>query len=108
LPVFLLTIGALYLSYKAVSKTWGRRAGFLGGLVLATMPQWFLVTHQTMTDMPFVATMTMAMACVMLGLHGDAERKVPVYEVDLGFLKLRLSAFHDARSRRSSICSHAT
>jgi 4-amino-4-deoxy-L-arabinose transferase-like glycosyltransferase len=94
LPVFLLTIGALYLSYKAVSKTWGRRAGFLGGLVLATMPQWFLVTHQTMTDMPFVATMTMAMACVMLGLHGDAERKVPVYEVDLGFLKLRLSAFH--------------
>src|SRR3984957_13659623 len=35
-PVVLLTIVALYLLYKGVSKTFGRRAAFLGCLVLST------------------------------------------------------------------------
>jgi 4-amino-4-deoxy-L-arabinose transferase-like glycosyltransferase len=94
MPIFLFTLVAVYLLYKAVARAFGRRAGLLGGLVLVTMPQWFLVTHQTMTDMPFVATMSATMALFLLGVHEDPHRKVRVYELVLGRLKLRLSAYH--------------
>jgi len=30
----------------------------LGALILATMPQWFLLAHQTITDMPLVASLS--------------------------------------------------
>lgn len=93
-PIFLITLLAGYLLYKAVAKVFGRRAGLLGALVLTTMPQWFMVAHQTMTDMPFLATMASAMACVMLGMHTDEERLARVYEVSAGPFKLRLTAYH--------------
>ena len=94
LPVFLLTLMAVYLLYKAVARAFGRRAGLLGGVVLVTMPQWFLLSHQTMTDMPFVAPMASAMALFLLGAQEDPSAEIKVYELDLGFFKLRLSAFH--------------
>jgi 4-amino-4-deoxy-L-arabinose transferase-like glycosyltransferase len=94
LPIFLVTLIAVYLLYKAVARVWNRRAGFLGGVVLATMPQWFLVSHQTMTDMPFVATMSAAMALVLLGIHEDESREVRVFEVGLGGMRVRLSGYH--------------
>lgn len=94
LPIFLLTLIAVYLLYKAVAKVFGRRAGLLGGVVLTTMPQWFLVSHQTMTDMPFVATMAAAMALFLLGTHTDPDREARVYELDLGVVRLRLSIVH--------------
>jgi 4-amino-4-deoxy-L-arabinose transferase-like glycosyltransferase len=94
LPIFLLTLLAGYLLYKAVARTYGRRAGLFGALVLTTMPQWFLVSHQTMTDMPFVATMAATMALFLLGASEDPEREVSVFEVDVFGTKLRFSAFH--------------
>ncbi len=94
LPVFLLTILAVYLLYKAVARVFGRRAGLLGGVVLITMPQWFLVTHQTMTDMPFVAPMAAAMAMILLGAHTDPDEEVSLYEVAVGQARLRLSLYH--------------
>ena len=93
-PVFLLTLLAVYLLYKAVAKVFGRRAGLLGGVVLITMPQWFLVTHQTMTDMPFVAPMAAAMAMLLLGAHTDPDAEVNLYEVAVGKARLRLSLYH--------------
>ncbi|WP_437876687.1 ArnT family glycosyltransferase [Sorangium sp. So ce513] len=94
LPIFALTLIAVYLLYKAIARIFSRRAGLLAGVVLATMPQWFLVSHQTMTDMPFVATMAAAMALLLLGIHTDEAREARVYEVDLGVLKVGLSAYH--------------
>jgi 4-amino-4-deoxy-L-arabinose transferase-like glycosyltransferase len=93
-PIFLVTLLAGYLLYKAVARVFGRRAGFLGALVLTTMPQWFMVAHQTMTDMPFLATMAAAMACVLLGMHTDPEQLAGVYEIEIGRRRLRLSAYH--------------
>jgi 4-amino-4-deoxy-L-arabinose transferase-like glycosyltransferase len=94
LPVFLLTLIAVYLLYKAVAKVFGRRAGLLGGIVLLTMPQWFLVTHQTMTDMPFVAPMAASMALFLLGAHTDPDEEVRGYELDLVVTRLRFSGYH--------------
>src|SRR4029079_12370079 len=46
LPVFLLMLPASYLVYRAVAKRFGGRAGFLGGLVLATAPHWYVLGRQ--------------------------------------------------------------
>jgi 4-amino-4-deoxy-L-arabinose transferase-like glycosyltransferase len=94
LPIFLITLLATYLLYKAVARVFGRRAGFLGGIVLTTMPQWFLVSHQTMTDMPFVASMAAAMALFLLAIHEDPERRLRVYEVNVAGSAFRLSGYH--------------
>jgi 4-amino-4-deoxy-L-arabinose transferase-like glycosyltransferase len=93
-PVFLLTILAVYLIYKGVSKFFGRRAGLIGALVLSTMPDWYLIGHQTMTDMPCIAPMTSAMGLLMCGLWADPEKRVKVYEVKTGSVTWRLSAWH--------------
>ncbi len=93
-PNFLMTVVAMYLLYKGVAKVFGRRAGLLGGIVLATMPDWFFLAHQTMTDMPFVSSMTGAMGLLLLGLHTDETREASLYEVAVGKAKLRFSGWH--------------
>jgi 4-amino-4-deoxy-L-arabinose transferase-like glycosyltransferase len=93
-PVVLLTILALYLLYKGVSKTFGRRAALLGSLVLATMPHWYFIAHQTMTDMPFVGAMTASIGLVLLGLYTPEAREARAYEVKAGAWRVRLSGWH--------------
>jgi len=93
-PVVLLTIVAMYLLYKGVAKTFGRRAALLGTLVLATMPDWFFIAHQTMTDMPFVGAMAASMGLVLMGMRTPEDAEVRSYEVSVGPRKFRLSAWH--------------
>jgi 4-amino-4-deoxy-L-arabinose transferase-like glycosyltransferase len=93
-PVVLLTILALYLLYKGVAKTFGRRAALLGGLVLATTPDWYLLAHQTMTDMPCVAPMTACMGLVLLGLGAPEEAEARAYQVSIGSRRFRFSGWH--------------
>jgi 4-amino-4-deoxy-L-arabinose transferase-like glycosyltransferase len=93
-PNVLFTLLAMYVLYKGVAKVFGRRAGLLGGLVLATMPDWYFLAHQTMTDMPCVASMTTAMGLLLLGLHTDENKVARVYEVKTGKIAWRLTAWH--------------
>jgi len=92
--VFLFTVVATYLLYKAVAKVAGRRAGLLGGIVLTTMPYWYLIGHQSMTDMVYVAPLTAAMALLLLGFHTDESEEIRAYEIGFGKRKLRVSAWH--------------
>jgi 4-amino-4-deoxy-L-arabinose transferase-like glycosyltransferase len=94
MPNVLMTIGAMYLLYKGVAKVFGRRAGLLGAIVLATMPDWYFLAHQTMTDMPFVAAMTAAMGLLLFGLNTEEGAEVRVYEVEAFGRKLRFSLWH--------------
>jgi len=94
MPVFILTILALYVLYKGVAKVFGRRAGMIGAIILATMPQWYLLAHQTITDMPLVASLSMSMGLLMIGMHTDPEQKVRAYEVSIFGKKIRLTGFH--------------
>ena len=94
LPVFLLTVVASYFLYKAVAKAFGGRAGFLAGLVLTTAPYWYLIAHQSMTDMPYVAPLTTALSLVVLGMRTEPEARVRNYELVVGGRVLRWSAFH--------------
>jgi peptidoglycan/LPS O-acetylase OafA/YrhL len=75
-PIVLIAMMATYLLYKGVAASLGRRAAMLGALVLTTCPLWLFVAHQTMTDMPFVGTMTAAArtpAMVTPGLDARIE-----------------------------------
>ncbi|MCL2778707.1 MAG: glycosyltransferase family 39 protein [Polyangiaceae bacterium] len=93
-PNVLMTLGAMYILYKGVAKVFGRRAGLLGAIVLATMPDWYFLAHQTMTDMPFVAAMTAAMGLLLVGLNTEEEARVKLYELEAFGVRLRLSLWH--------------
>ncbi|HSO34097.1 MAG TPA: glycosyltransferase family 39 protein, partial [Labilithrix sp.] len=93
-PNVLMTLVAMYLLYKGVAKVFGRRAGLLGAVVLATLPDWFFLAHQTMTDMPFVAAMTGAMGLLLNGLNTREDEHVRGYELDAFGRKWRLTLWH--------------
>jgi len=94
MPVFLLTLASVYALYRAVTRVYGRRPGFVAGLVLTTMPYWYLIAHQTMTDMPYVAPLGGAMALLLLAFVTDPEEKVRLYEIRVGKRTFRLSILH--------------
>ncbi|HEV8547450.1 MAG TPA: glycosyltransferase family 39 protein, partial [Polyangiaceae bacterium] len=94
LPVFFLMLPATYLAYRAVAQRFGARAGFLGGLVLATAPHWYVIGRQSMTDMPYVAPLTAALACALLGLAADPDTEAPIYPVRFGKRLFGLTAYH--------------
>ena len=93
-PNALLTILAVYVLYKGFAKAIGRRPAMLGALVLSTVPDWYFLAHQTMTDMPFVASLTIAMGLLVYGLAVPDEALAPVTEVRLGARTLKVSAWH--------------
>lgn len=79
LPHFLLATGALLAVYAFVSKVRSKRAGLVAAVVLATMPHFFFLSHQAITDMPFVANMTMAVCMLGLAIREDPDREVRRY-----------------------------
>lgn len=93
-PIVILTILAMYVLYTGVARSFGHRAAFLGTVVLASMPDWFLLAHQTMTDMPFVATMTASIGFVLLGSSTAENLDARAYEVSVGRQRFRLTAWH--------------
>lgn len=94
LPIVLLSLVAVYALYRFVAAAAGRRAGFLAGLVLLCAPYWSLLAHQSMTDMPYVAPLTTALALFGLALLAEPERRVTSVELAIGGRTLRVSAFH--------------
>jgi 4-amino-4-deoxy-L-arabinose transferase-like glycosyltransferase len=94
MPVFLLTLLGVYFLYKGVSRVYGRRAGLYGGIVLLTMPYWYLVSHQTMTDMPYVGPLAAAMGLFLLAFHTDPELETGRYELAFGRFRFRIGLHH--------------
>jgi 4-amino-4-deoxy-L-arabinose transferase-like glycosyltransferase len=66
----------------------------LSGLVLLSAPYWSLLSHQSMTDMPYVAPMTAALALFGLGQLTEPTRRAPALELLVGDRRLRISGFH--------------
>jgi 4-amino-4-deoxy-L-arabinose transferase-like glycosyltransferase len=93
-PFALFAMAGTYLLYKGVARWCGRRAAFLGAIALATSPQWFMVAHQSMTDMPFVASVAGAIGLVLLAVREDDATLVAGYEVRFGSRAFRLDGWH--------------
>ncbi len=91
LPIIALTIAALVALARAVARAWGPRAGLLSALVLATMPQWFFLSHQAMTDMPFVAPLVIAIAMFTLAVTADPRALATPRALRLGRFTLRVA-----------------
>ena len=81
LPIFGISMGAIMTTYFAMAKIWSRRAGVLCAFALASMPYFFFLAHQSITDMPFVGNATVAMGMLMMALREDPERKIQNYRV---------------------------
>jgi 4-amino-4-deoxy-L-arabinose transferase-like glycosyltransferase len=94
LPVALFALLATYVLYRAVAQRFGGRAGFLGAIVLVSMPYWYLLAHQSMTDMPYVAPLSIALAFVLLGLGTDPEARAESLGLRVRGRTFGLSARH--------------
>jgi 4-amino-4-deoxy-L-arabinose transferase-like glycosyltransferase len=80
MPSLLLGIAAVWATYELTRRIAGRRAGFLAGAVLATSSQWVLVSRQAVTDMAFVAPMTLSLALAGIALlapRDEMESELP-------------------------------
>lgn len=74
LPMAMLAMLAAFFSYLVLSRIWTRRVGVLGALVMATSPQFFMISRQAQTDMPFVGTMVISLCFLMMAFFGKARR----------------------------------
>ena len=90
LPIFLMAMTAVMAVYFSIARVFSRRAGLLAALVLATTPHFFFLAHQSITDMPFVANMTVAMCLFVLAIRTDPEVEAKVYRLG----RLAFSARH--------------
>ncbi len=80
LPFVLFGVAGVFAVWLACSRLMNRRTGLLAAFVLATCPQYFFVSRQAMTDMPFVGLVNLAMAFFMLAYFGsDDDREVWVW-----------------------------
>jgi 4-amino-4-deoxy-L-arabinose transferase-like glycosyltransferase len=99
LPNLLLSLVAIWAVWQLVARLAGRRAATLSALILATSSQWALITRQAMTDMPFVAPMTIALALAGLALLGPPEEfETPLLRQELFVRRRRLGSIPLATS----------
>lgn len=77
LPIALLAIAAVVATYAALSRIFTKRAATLAALALTCSPLYFLLAHQAITDMPLVASMTIAVALLALALRRGALEPLP-------------------------------
>jgi 4-amino-4-deoxy-L-arabinose transferase-like glycosyltransferase len=80
MPLIILSIVAIWSVWELVRRLAGRRAATIAAVVLATSSQWAFITRQAMTDMAFVAPMTIALALGALALllpEEERERELP-------------------------------
>lgn len=75
LPFALMAVSAVGVLAHHVGMLHHRRSGLLTGVVLATSPLWLLVSRQAMTDMPFVAAVTVAIVCFVRMLLDNQARQ---------------------------------
>ena len=73
-PFVMQAILAVGLTTYAVSAVVSPRAGLATGFVLMTMPLYFLLARQAVTDPPFVCNLLSGIACFMVGLLRKEEQ----------------------------------
>jgi 4-amino-4-deoxy-L-arabinose transferase-like glycosyltransferase len=94
MPIFVFAVAAVYVLYKGAAHAFGKRAALFGGIVLATMPYWFLLSRQAMTDMPYVAPLAAGLGFMLLALLAPPDLRVNTYEITLYGRVISVSAFH--------------
>lgn len=94
LPFVLVSIFCLFALYLLVARMVSKRAGVLTAVICATMPQYALVSRQSITDIPFVALMSAGLCFFLLGLFVGEDEEPPRYTIPLGSYKLSFTTWH--------------
>jgi 4-amino-4-deoxy-L-arabinose transferase-like glycosyltransferase len=71
LPIALYSIFSLALFSFALTRTVSKRVGLAFGVILSTMPLYFLLSRQAVTDLPVVGSIMCALACAIVGQFDD-------------------------------------
>jgi len=80
-PIYLLSVTALLCVYHLVKTSHGKKTAAITALVVGTLPHFFMLSHQSITDMPFVSTMTMAMCMLGIAIAHRPEHEVKQYRM---------------------------
>jgi 4-amino-4-deoxy-L-arabinose transferase-like glycosyltransferase len=81
IPALVMALAALGTIHATIRRYFGPRAGALAALVVATMPQFFFISHQAITDVPLVAGVVIACCCLLLAMHEESGREATVFQV---------------------------
>lgn len=82
LPVVLCAVAGIYSVYWGVTAVVGRRfAGVMAAAAVATAPLYAFISRQCITDMPFVASMTIAMMALARYAFAPGGRPRHMYMV---------------------------
>lgn len=75
LPMALLATLVVFGAFLMVRRVTGDgRAAFWASLVVATCPQFYLISRQSQTDMPFVGNMTLGLLFFLMAVFRPRER----------------------------------
>ncbi|MFZ9886243.1 MAG: ArnT family glycosyltransferase [Myxococcota bacterium] len=75
LPGALFSLLAVACVFLTVRRLWSLRAAVLSSLVLATLPFWAMMSRQAITDMLYVAPMSMAICLLALAFFASDEAR---------------------------------
>ena len=92
LPMLACTLLAEAALYAGVAKAWGRRAAIAGTLTWITVPYFTLIGRQSMTDLPYIAGLCMAMGFWLRGFAPDTDRVLHQYRLRIRGRDLHFSA----------------
>jgi 4-amino-4-deoxy-L-arabinose transferase-like glycosyltransferase len=73
MPSLLLAMASIAAVFTTVRRLVNRRAAAIAAVILVSSPEWLLIARQAMTDMPFVAPMTIALCLGALALLAPDE-----------------------------------
>jgi hypothetical protein len=62
--------------------------------LLATMPYWFFLARQSMTDMPYAAPLAASLGLCLIGFGAEPEARARLYPIRLGTRVITPSAYH--------------
>jgi len=68
MPSLLLAMASIAAVFTTLRRLASRRAAAISAVILVSSPEWILIARQAMTDMPFVAPMTIALCLGALAL----------------------------------------
>ena len=77
LPIALLGASMCAMTYLAIERILGRTQALCALAVVALSPFVYMVSRQAQTDMPFVATMSIGLLLLALGIYGRREPLTP-------------------------------
>jgi hypothetical protein len=74
LPIVLFALFGLAMVNFMVGRLFNWKVGLLSSMILATSPQWFFISRQTIFDGPYVVVQTIAFLYLLVGLFKYPDR----------------------------------